>query len=65
MHATTSLSLAEYHHRDLAVEAAKSALASEARHSRSDEPRPPRWGLRLPRLHSPLRRRAAAGAATA
>ena len=65
MHATTSRYLADYHHRDLDIEAAKTALASEARRNRSDEPRPSRWGLRLPRFQSPLRRRAHAGAATA
>jgi len=65
MNPTTAMYLAKSYHRDLEIEAAKSHRAALARGHRSDDRQPTRWGVRLPQLNSLLRRRAAAGAATA
>jgi len=65
MHPTTAEYLVKAHHRDLEVEAANARLAAEARKQVSAEPRPTRWGIRLPRLVPTFRRRPAPGATTA
>jgi hypothetical protein len=71
MHPTTAQYLAKAHHQDLETQAAKGRLAAEARRANearkleSDDLRPTRWGIRLPRLTPRFRRSPAAGAATA
>lgn len=63
MHPTTAQYLVQARNRDLEAEAANARLVAEAREHESDELRPTRWGIRLPRL-VPAIRRGAVGATT-
>ena len=65
MHPTTAQYLVNVHREDLEREAAKVHLAASVRRDEPGEPRPMRWGIRLPRLVRALRGGPAAGATTA
>jgi len=65
MRPTTAMSIAKSFGRDRQTDAAQARFAAQARRPSSDEVPQTHWGIRLQHLGVRLRRRSAAGAATA
>ena len=65
MRPPTAMSIAKSYGRDREIDAAQARFAAQARRPASHQVPQARWGIRLQHLGLRLRRRSAAGAATA